>query len=78
MKSFKSRFNHKEERISNQEDMTLEISQSEEQKGKRVKKLLILGLGRSPGEGKSYPFQYSGLENSMDQSMGSQRVRLTT
>ena len=27
---------------------------------------LIPGLGRSPGEGKSYPFQYSGLENSMD------------
>ena len=27
----------------------------------------ILGLGRSsPGEGNSYPFQYSGLENSMD------------
>ena len=26
----------------------------------------IPGLGRSPGEGKSYPFQYSGLENSMD------------
>ena len=25
-----------------------------------------LGLGRSPGEGKGYPFQYSGLENSMD------------
>ena len=24
------------------------------------------GLGRSPGEGKGYPFQYSGLENSMD------------
>ena len=23
-------------------------------------------LGRSPGEGKGYPFQYSGLENSMD------------
>ena len=23
-------------------------------------------LGRSPGEGKCYPFQYSGLENSMD------------
>ena len=23
-------------------------------------------LGRSPGEGKSYPLQYSGLENSMD------------
>ena len=25
---------------------------------------LIPGLGRSPGEGKGYPFQYSGLENS--------------
>ena len=23
-------------------------------------------LGRSPGEGKSYPLQYSGLENPMD------------
>ena len=27
---------------------------------------LIPGLGRSPGEGKGYPFQYSCLENSMD------------
>ena len=26
---------------------------------------LIPGLGRSPGDGKSYPLQYSGLENSM-------------
>ena len=26
----------------------------------------IPGLGRSPGEGKGYPFQYSGLENSTD------------
>jgi len=26
----------------------------------------ILGLGRCPGEGKGYPLQYSGLENSMD------------
>ena len=26
----------------------------------------ILGLGRSPGERKGYPLQYSGLENSMD------------
>ena len=26
----------------------------------------IPGLGRSSGEGKGYPFQYSGLENSMD------------
>ena len=24
------------------------------------------GLGRSPGEGNSYPLQYSGLENSMN------------
>ena len=36
---------------------------------------LIPGLGRSPGEGKGYPLQYSGLENSMDSIvMGSQRV----
>ena len=27
---------------------------------------LILGLGRSPGEGKGNPLQYSGMENSMD------------
>ena len=26
----------------------------------------IPGLGRSPGEGLGYPFQYSGLDNSMD------------
>ena len=26
----------------------------------------IPGLGRSPGEGKDYPLQYSGMENSMD------------
>ena len=29
---------------------------------------LIPGLGRSPGDGKGYPLQYSGLENSMDSS----------
>ena len=40
----------------------------------------ILGLGNSPGGGNNYPFQYSGLENSMDRdpgrlwSMGQQRV----
>ena len=27
---------------------------------------LIPGLGRSPGEGKDYSLQYSGLENSLD------------
>ena len=27
---------------------------------------LIPGSGRSPGEGKGYPLQYSDLENSMD------------
>ena len=27
---------------------------------------LISGLGRSPGEGKGYPLQHSGLENSVD------------
>ena len=26
----------------------------------------IPGLGRSPGEGRGYSLQYSGLENSMD------------
>ena len=26
----------------------------------------VLGLERSPGEGKGYPLQYSALENSMD------------
>ena len=34
---------------------------------------LIPGLGRSPGEGKGYPLQYSGLKNSID--CKSQRVR---
>ena len=29
---------------------------------------LIPGLEKSPGEGKGYPFQYSGLENSVDYS----------
>ena len=29
-------------------------------------KLHIPVLGRSPGEGKGYPLQYSGLENFMD------------
>ena len=36
---------------------------------------LILGLWRYPGEGKGYLLQYSGLENSMNCVMGSQRVR---
>ena len=26
----------------------------------------LSGLGRFPGEGKGYPLEYSGLENSMD------------
>ena len=34
----------------------------------------IPGLGRSPGEGKGYPLQNSGLENSMDSPWG-RRVR---
>ena len=37
---------------------------------------LIPGLGRSPGEGKGYPLQYSGLENSTDRGVHRvQRVR---
>ena len=41
------------------------------------------GLGRSPGEGKSYPLQHSGLENPMDKeagklkSMGSQELDMS-
>ena len=39
---------------------------------------LIIGLGRSPGEGNGYPLQYFCLENPMDkgapQSVGPQRV----
>ena len=34
----------------------------------------IPGSGRSPGEGKGYPLQYSSLENSMDCSPWSHRV----
>ena len=30
----------------------------------------IPGLGRYPGEGKGYPLQYAGLENSMDSPWG--------
>ena len=40
----------------------------------------IPGLGRSPGEGKGYPLQYSGLENSMDSTVHGvtkSRTRLT-
>ena len=29
----------------------------------------ISGLGRSPGEGKGYPSQYSGLENAIDSTV---------
>ena len=36
---------------------------------------LISELGRYPGEGNSYPLQYSGLENSMDCTLHSQGVR---
>ena len=35
---------------------------------------LIPGLGRSPGEGKGYPLQYYGLENSMDRGVWWARV----
>ena len=36
---------------------------------------LIPGLGRSPGEGKGYPLQYSGLDNSMDYTVHGVTVR---
>ena len=40
----------------------------------------IPGLGRSTGEGKDYPLQYSGLENSMDcivHGVGKSRTQLS-
>ena len=37
---------------------------------------LIPGLGRSLGEGKGYPLQYSGLENSMDYTVAKSWTRL--
>ena len=37
----------------------------------------ILGLGRSPGEVKGYPLQYSGLENSMDCPWGRKESHTT-
>ena len=38
---------------------------------------LIPGLGRSPGEGKGYPLQYSGLENPMDGPWGLKESDMT-
>ena len=35
----------------------------------------IPGLGRTPGEGKGYPLQYSGLENSMNYIVPKSRTR---
>ena len=35
------------------------------------------GLGRSPGEGKGYPLQFSGLENSMDSPWGHKESDMT-
>ena len=37
----------------------------------------IPGLGRSPGEGKGYPLQYFGIENSMDSPWGHKRSDTT-
>ena len=37
----------------------------------------ILRLGRSPGEEKGYPLQYSGLENSMDFTVTKNWTRLS-
>ena len=38
---------------------------------------LIPGLGKFPGEGKGYPLQYSGLENSMDYTVAKSPTRLS-
>ena len=37
----------------------------------------IPGLGRCPGEGKVYPFQYSGLETSTVHGVENSRTRLS-
>ena len=37
----------------------------------------IPGLGRSPGEGKGYPLQYSGLENSMNCTVTKSQTQLS-
>ena len=37
----------------------------------------IPGLGRFPGEGTGYPFQYSGLENPMDRPWGRKESDMT-
>ena len=37
----------------------------------------VPGLGRSPGEGNGYLFQYSGLENSMDYGVTKSWTRLS-
>ena len=39
---------------------------------------LIPGLGKSSGEGKGYPLQYSGLENSMDYGPWGRKMSDTT
>ena len=38
---------------------------------------LISGLGKSPEEGKGYPLQYFGLENSMDYTVAKSRTQLS-
>ena len=38
---------------------------------------MIPGSGRSPGEGNSYPLQYSGLENSVDKGLSQSRTGLS-
>ena len=38
----------------------------------------VPGLGRSPGEGNSYPLQYSGLKNSMDRGAWQATVHAVT
>ena len=38
---------------------------------------LIPWLGRYPGEGKGYPLQYAGLENSTDSPWGCKELDMT-
>ena len=49
-----------------QEGDNVKMAKGELSDGNYIGLSSIPGLGRSPGEGKGYPLQRSGLENAMD------------
>ena len=71
--SFLLRFNRKQQNSIKQLSFNLKINLKDKIKKKEKESacnVVDLGsiprLGRSPGEGKGYPLQYSGLENSIN------------